>query len=344
MKRNLQAGARRNAAARLEMFSEADLDDIHRSTLEVLEHTGVWVEGDEALDVFADGGCHGRPRDARRQVPAAHRRGHHPRHPASVRLCGRDPQNDILLEGGRVGFTNFSAGIKVVDPRTDEYRDSTTQDVADLARMTDDLEHIDTFEHAVEGRDAPEAILAVRDAAIGLAHTTKCVGTGAMSTYDVDAIVRMGAAVAGGEDKLRERPLVYFCECPVSPLKITRDAGEVIIGAARHGLPNTVISMAMAGASSPITLAGTLVTHNCEVLSCLTLAQLTERGAPSIYGSSTTTIDLRLRGGLGRLTGARPASTPPSPVSPSATGCRASSPGFRRTPSSPTSRPVTRRP
>ena len=104
----------------------------------------------------------------------------------------------------------------------------------------------------------------------------------------------MGAAVAGGEDKLRERPLVYFCECPVSPLKITRDAAEVIMGAARHGIPNNVISMAMSGASSPVTLAGTLVTHNCEVLASITLAQLTERGAPSIYGSSTTAIDLRL--------------------------------------------------
>ena len=67
-------------------------------------------------------------------------------------------------------------------------------------------------------------LMMVRDAAGACKNTTKCVGTGSLSTYDVDAIVRMGAAVAGGEDKLRERPLVYFCECPVSPLKITRDA------------------------------------------------------------------------------------------------------------------------
>ncbi len=156
------------------------------------------------------------------------------------------------------------------------------------------------------GATRPKTTLAVRDAAIGLKNTTKCVGTGAMSTYDVDAIVRMGAAVAGGEDALRERPLVYFCECPVSPLKITQDAAEVIMASARHGIPNNVISMAMSGASSPVTLAGTLVTHNAEVLASLTLAQLTERGAPTIYGSSTTAMDLRYRGGLRRLARARP--------------------------------------
>jgi trimethylamine--corrinoid protein Co-methyltransferase len=50
----------------------------------------------------------------------------------------------------------------------------------------------------------------------------------------------------------------------------------------------------MAGASSPVTLAGTLVTHNVEVLAGITLAQLTERGSPVIYGSSTTAMDLRL--------------------------------------------------
>jgi trimethylamine---corrinoid protein Co-methyltransferase len=294
VKRNPQAGVRRNAALRLEVFSDADLDDIHRGTLEVLDRTGVFVESDEALDVLADGGCRVE-RDTRSvRIPPHIVEDAIRSAPSSVRLCGRVPENDVVLEGGRVGFTNFSAGIMVVDPRTDEYRTSTTQDVADLARMTDYLDAIDTYEHAVEGRDGPETTLAIRDAAIALKNTTKCVGTGAMSTSDVDAIVRMGAAVAGGEDKLRERPLVYFCECPVSPLKITRDAAEVIMGAARHGIPNNVISMAMSGASSPVTLAGTLVTHNCEVLASITLAQLTERGAPSIYGSSTTAIDLRL--------------------------------------------------
>jgi len=294
MKRNLQAGARRNAALRLEVFSDRDLDDLHLATLEVLERTGVFVEGEEALDIFADGGCRVDREKKVVKIPPHVVEDAVRSAPGSVRLCGRAPANDVVLESGRVGFTNFSAGIMVQDPRTDEYRESTRQDVADLARMTDYLSEIDTYEHSVEGRDGPESVLAVTDAAIGLMNTTKCVGTGAMSTADVEAIIRMGAAVSGGEDKLRERPLVYFCFCPISPLKIPREGCEVTITAARHGIPNNVISMAMSGASSPVTLAGTLVTHNCEVLSSITLAQLTERGAPCIYGSSTTAIDLKL--------------------------------------------------
>jgi trimethylamine--corrinoid protein Co-methyltransferase len=51
--------------------------------------------------------------------------------------------------------------------------------------------------------------------------------------------------------------------------------------------------MAMAGGSSPVHLAGTLVTHNAEVLSGIVLAQLVKPGAPVWYGSSTTTFDLK---------------------------------------------------
>lgn len=52
--------------------------------------------------------------------------------------------------------------------------------------------------------------------------------------------------------------------------------------------------MAMAGGSSPVTLAGALVTHNAEVLAGIVLAQLTERGSEVLYGPSTTAMDLRL--------------------------------------------------
>jgi len=49
----------------------------------------------------------------------------------------------------------------------------------------------------------------------------------------------------------------------------------------------------MAGASTPMTLAGTLVVHNAEVLAGIVLAQLVNPGVPCIYGSSTSTFDMR---------------------------------------------------
>jgi trimethylamine--corrinoid protein Co-methyltransferase len=67
----------------------------------------------------------------------------------------------------------------------------------------------------------------------------------------------------------------------------------VIIQSAKHWIPINVLSMVMAGASSPISISGALVTHNVEVLAGIILAQLTNPGTPVIYGSSSTTFDMR---------------------------------------------------
>ena len=80
----------------------------------------------------------------------------------------------------------------------------------------------------------------------------------------------------------------------MSPLKLVRDCCEIIMEAARAGIGVNVLSMAMAGASAPVHLAGTLVTHNAEVLSGIVLAQLTRKGTPVVYGSSTCGLDLKL--------------------------------------------------
>ena len=107
-------------------------------------------------------------------------------------------------------------------------------------------------------------------------------------------LVEMASAIAGGREKLRERPIISFITCPVSPLKLVQDTCEIIMTGAREHIAVNILSMAMAGGSSPVTLAGTLVTHNAEVLAGITLSQLTQPGAKVVYGSSTTAMDLRL--------------------------------------------------
>ena len=294
MKRNLRAGGTRTLGLSVSVFTESELDDIHLATLEVLERTGVFVEDEEALDIFKDGGCR-VDRDRRIvRIPPHVVEDAIAAAPAKFVLCGRDPKNDFLMEPGRVAFTNFSEGIRVIDVETGEYRESTKQDVADIARLNDYLQEMDTHEISVGAKDVPPETAAVHNTEQQLLNTTKPIGIGPLSGVECRAIFRMCAAVAGGEDELRARPIVYGGVCPVSPLQLPRDATEVIIECSRWGIPDNILSMAMAGGSSPVTLAGTLVTHNAEVLAGITLAQLTERGSPVMYGSSTTAMDLKL--------------------------------------------------
>jgi trimethylamine--corrinoid protein Co-methyltransferase len=277
VKRNLHAGGSRSRGLSVSVFTETEVEEIHLATLEVLERTGIFVEDDEALDIFKDGGCRIDRETRVVRIPPHVVEDAIRSAPSRYTLCGRDPKNDFVMEPGRVAFTNFSEGIRMIDVETGEYRESTKQDIADIARLNDYLSEFDTHEIAVGAKDAPPQTAAVHNTEMQLLNTTKPIGVGPLSGMECKAIFRMCAEIAGGEDALRERPIVYSGVCPVSPLKLPRDATEV-----------------MAGGSSPVTLAGTLVTHNAEVLSGIVLAQLTERGCPVMYGSSTTAMDLKL--------------------------------------------------
>jgi len=164
----------------------------------------------------------------------------------------------------------------------------------EAARLIDAMEHIETYERAVLSHDVPHEVCALHNAEASLTSTTKHHWIGPMNGYCLEKIVDMAAAIAGGRKTLEERPLVTFNTCPVSPLKLVKDCCEIIMGSARTGMAVNILSMGMAGGSTPVYTAGTLVVHNAEVLSGLVLNQLTRKGAPVVYGSSTTAMDLRM--------------------------------------------------
>ena len=294
MRRNQHAGRLGSGGLSLGVFTRDELDDIHLSTLEVLERTGVWVEDDDALTVFAEGGAEVDLESHIVRLPAHVVEDAVRAAPSKLTLCGRVPDNDVVLESDRVGFTNFGEGIKVVDPESGELREPTKRDVAEAARLIDALPAIDVLERPLGAHDVPQDAVPLHNAEAIFANTTKHVFIGPINGFLLKKVLAMAAAVVGGADTLRRRPIVSFITCPVSPLKLVKDCCEIIMESARAGACVNVLSMAMAGGSSPVTLAGTLVTHNAEVLSGITLAQLTERGAPVMYGSSTTAMDLRL--------------------------------------------------
>lgn len=294
MKRNLDAGRKLSSGLCLNVFTDDEVQDIHLATLEVLERTGIWVELEEALDIYSDGGCLVDRQSRLVRIPPHVVEEAIASAPPSVVLCGRDPGNDIVVGAGRVGFSNFGEGIRVIDPETGELRASTKHDMAEIARLVDALPEVDVFEMAVVSGDQPPETTSLHNHEAAMVNQTKPISGGPLDGRAVHTTVEMLAAIQGSADAVRERPMMVMGTCPVSPLKLTKDFCEIVIETARVGLPSCVLSMAMAGGSSPVTLAGTLVTHNAEVLAGIVLAQLTERGSKVLYGSSTTAMDLRL--------------------------------------------------
>ncbi len=278
----------------LNVFTDDELNEIHLATLEVLQETGVFVEDEEALNIFAD---HGATIDRERKVAKlppylvedAIRSA-----PPRFTLYGRNPRNDVVLESNRLYFTNFGEGIYVDDLFTGEHRSTTKQDVADSALLADSLGNIDVYERALGAVDKPPQTINIHNADAAFANTTKHCFLGGGDRANLAKIVEIAAAISGGKNRLKERPIFSINVCPTSPLRLTLEYCQLVIDTARAGIPLNIISMAMAGGSAPVSLAGTLVVSNAEVLGTVALAQLVRNGTPVIYASSTTSMDLKL--------------------------------------------------
>ena len=294
MKRNLQADIQPDGSLNLNVLTDDEVRGIHRGTLEILDQTGVFVEDEMALDCFASGGARVDRKSKMVQIPPRLVEEAVRSAPSKVILAGRDPKHDLVLEGRRVHFTNFSEGVKVNDLQTGENRTPAKKDLADTARVIDYLDEVDFCEKALGAHDVSQTTVPLHNAEAYLTNTTKHCAFGPGNGKLLNKILEMAAAVVGGFKKLKERPIVSFTTCPVSPLKLITDCCEIIMESARNNVACNILSMAMSGGTAPVSTAGTLVTHNAEVLSGITLSQLTRKGAPVIYGSSTTAMDLKL--------------------------------------------------
>ena len=278
----------------LNMYTEDELRAIHFATLEVLEKTGVRVFLEEALNVFEDAGAKVIRSEKIVKIPGWMVEEAIKSAPSTVLLAGRNPKNDVLLGGSRVNFTCFGAGVKIIDPYSGDLRETTKADLENTAIMVDYLDDVEVYSQAVVPRDVNAASSDLHAAEAFLNNTSKhCHHIDLTTAVNAKKYFKMGATIAGGEDALRERPILSVLICPTSPLQLSVECCEIIMECARAGVPVNVLSMTLAGASSPVTIAGTLVSHNAEVLSGIVLAQLTSKGAPCIYGSSTTTFDMQ---------------------------------------------------
>jgi len=294
MKRNFHAGRQLGSGLSLNILTDDELAEIHYGTLEVLSETGVFVEDEAALDLFEEKGAIVDRGTKIVKIPPYMVEDAIRSAPPKVVLYGRDPKHDIVLENTRVYFTNFSEGVMVNDPYTGENRSPVKQDLIDSAKVIDALPEIDFCEKALGAHDVNQNTVPLHNAEAYLTHTTKHCAFGPGNGRFLKKIIKMGEAISGGIKEFKKRPLISFTTCPVSPLKLISDCCEIIMESARNNVVCNILSMAMAGGTSPVTLAGTLVNHNAEVLSGITLSQLTQKGSPVIYGSSTTAMDLKL--------------------------------------------------
>jgi trimethylamine--corrinoid protein Co-methyltransferase len=155
----------------------------------------------------------------------------------------------------------------------------------------------------VSAQDRPPETRALHELAAIWENSTKHVQTESIVTArEARAAIDMSAAIAGGRDELRKRPVLSIMQCTTSPLGHDGGSLDAGLAAAEAGLPVGYMTMASCVSNAPATLAGNLVVGNAEVISALALMQLAYPGAPVYYAAAQTTMDLR----TGAYTGGGP--------------------------------------
>jgi len=277
-------------AGTLELLSRDDIYRIHTTTLQVLERTGVIVEEESALNLLDEAGAIVNHKTMNAKIPPHLVEETIRLSPRTVLFAGRNEKYDMRLERKRVHFGTGEGATSILDHATGLVRSSTKSDIANAARLTDALPNYDFVMPIFTAQDVPNRVFPLHALHAILKSTEKPV---MVVDFGLDArdLIRMAGVVVGGEEKLRERPILgMYCE-PISPLIHGKHQTRNLMSFARAKLPIAYVTAPASGSTAPATIAGAIVQSNAETLSGNVIAQLASKGAKYIYGSCTSIFD-----------------------------------------------------
>jgi trimethylamine--corrinoid protein Co-methyltransferase len=212
--------------------------------------------------------------------------------PGNIRLHARDEEPDLALSDDRIFTRPMSNCLCVIDSRTCVSRLALKEDLEDFVRLCDAIENINIMTHPFAISDAPAEIRDVYGAECVFRNSRKHFMFPSYSMRSLGYIIRLASMVAGGDDELKKEPTVSYFATPEAALYYG-EVGEMILNAASHNIPVFVCSCPLTGATSPVTLAGTLVQSNAEFLSGALLVQLANPGNPVVYATSPVTLNMK---------------------------------------------------
>ncbi|RLE09001.1 trimethylamine methyltransferase [Candidatus Aerophobetes bacterium] len=275
------------------VLSDKEVEMIHNASLRTLEKTGMEVNSKKALEIFKEKGAKIDFDKRRVKIPRSMVEDAIDKAPSKVVLCGREEKHNLILEDKRVYMGTAGTALSVLDLDTGEKRPSTLKDVGEIARLVDALENIQFYHLTVYPNDLPREKVDVNRYYAALSNTTKHIMGGPYTREGALEVIKIAEEIAGGEEALREKPIISFTICAMSPLKIDATYGEILIDIVKKGIPVAVPTEPQCGTTAPVTLAGNLVLYGAETLAGVTLAQLVNPGTPVICGYVGTIADVR---------------------------------------------------
>ena len=277
---------------RFTMLDREDCLRIHRASLEILRDTGVTVHSSAAIELLAEAGA--AINDELVKIPPSLVEWALATTSGAFNLYRRGTDHVALaLDGNGVFFGPGSDTLHYLDPVSGEHRDFKLADIAACTRLCDALPEIGFMMSVGVPRDAPPETYFRHQYATMLRNTTKPIVIVCNTRADLEAITAMAAAAAGGMAEHAAHPTILLYSEPSSPLQHSLDATEKLLFCAKHAVPITHSPAPMMGGTAPVTIAGAVALGNAEILSSLVMHQLTNPGAPFLYGHGVHHLDMK---------------------------------------------------
>jgi trimethylamine--corrinoid protein Co-methyltransferase len=275
---------------KLQLLDKSLIERILEEAFELIRNPGVRV-APYVVDLLRGAGV--GVEDGVAQIPEALARRSLESVPREFLLYDRGGNPTVHYGGDHVHFDPGSSCLNILDPETWQARPAQSVDLVRLVQVAEMLPQFAAQSTALVCNDVPAEIGDWYRLLLVLWYSEKPVVTGAFSASSLHTLLQLLAIESGGQDALRGRPRAIFDVCPSPPLNWSEFASQNLVDLARAGVPAEIVSMPLAGATAPVTLAGSVVQHAAECISGIVIHQLAQPGAPIVWGGAPAIFDMR---------------------------------------------------
>ena len=278
---------------KLEILDSDLVNQIISEGIALLENPGIRVHNQDALNLLANAGA---KVDFQAQIACISENmicEALKTVPPEFTLFDLNGNPAVHYFGDKIHFDPGSGGLTIIDSQTERPRLPLTNDLIKFIKLVEVLPQIDAQSTAFICSDVVPEIGDLYRLYLALNYMNKPIITGAFRKDTWWTMKEMLSTVAGGDQALALKPTAVFDVCPSPPLLWSDTTCQNLIDCARFSIPAQLISMPLAGATAPATLAGAIVQHTAESLSGVVIHQLAKAGAPITWGGSPAILDMR---------------------------------------------------
>jgi len=277
-----------------EFLNQQETDLLHDQSIQCLKEIGIKVHSTSVLELLERNGARVDFDEMIAKIPEQMVNQSLESVQKKFSLCARDPKRDLSIPTESIPWmTTSGLAVFVNDYEAGKYRDSTREDIAAFTRLGDAVDSLDYLWTALTAKDVTPLAHGPHELWVTMQNTTKHVqGVTAQSAEDARVQIELAALIAGGREELKKRPLFSVIACPIAPLTYEEGSIEAQVELAKAGIPVASMSMSIGGISAPLTVAGMLANINTENLGSIVISQMAAPGAPHIYCSESTPMNL----------------------------------------------------